>query len=148
MCASHRAVRGLITEMSDHGEDTVTDMEAGLEHLKRGTARKVDVMLVVTEPYYRSMEAAARTFALAKELGVPHIYVVANKIKNDADLAAIDEFCARHGMPVIGTVVHETQFAEAERVAKAPLDFAPDCGGVQSIRDIAAKLRQLERMPA
>ena len=148
MCASHRAVRGLITEMSDHGEYTVTDMEAGLEHLKRGTARKVDVMLVVTEPYYRSMEAAARTFSLAQELGVPHIHVVANKIKNETDRAAIEEFCARHGMPIIGTVVHEPQFAEAERHAKAPLDFAPDCAGVQAVRDIAAKLRQLELVPA
>ena len=55
MCASHRAVRGLIAEMSGHGEYTITDMEAGLEHLKRGTARNVDVMLVVAEPYYRSL---------------------------------------------------------------------------------------------
>lgn len=148
MCASHRAVRGLITEMSDHGEYTVTDMEAGLEHLKRGTARKVDVMLVVTEPYYRSMEAAARTFSLAKELGVPHIYVVANKLKSDTDRAAIAEFCTRHGMPIIGSVVHETQFPEAERQAKAPLDFAPHCAGIQAIRDIAGKLRQLEALPA
>ncbi|MEO1919410.1 MAG: AAA family ATPase, partial [Paracoccaceae bacterium] len=51
MCASHRAVRGLITEMTDYGEHTITDMEAGLEHLKRGTARNVDMMLIVAEPY-------------------------------------------------------------------------------------------------
>ena len=148
MCASHRAVRGLITEMSDYGEYTVTDMEAGLEHLKRGTARKVDVMLVVTEPYYRSMEAAARTFSLARELGVPHIYVVANKIKSDVDRAAIAEFCARHGMPIIGSVVNEIQFAEAERQAKAPLDFAPECAGIEAIRDIVGKVRQLEAAPS
>ncbi|MEO6747207.1 MAG: AAA family ATPase, partial [Caldimonas sp.] len=41
MCSSHRAVRGLIAEMSSAGEHTITDMEAGLEHLKRGTARNV-----------------------------------------------------------------------------------------------------------
>ena len=82
MCASHRAVRGLIAEMSGYGEYTITDMEAGLEHLKRGTARNVDVMLMITEPYYRSMEAAARTFALAKELEIPHLFAVANKVKN------------------------------------------------------------------
>ena len=148
MCASHRAVRGLITEMSDHGEYTITDMEAGLEHLKRGTARKVDVMLVVAEPYYRSLEAAARTFSLAKELEVPQVYVVANKIKSDTDLAAIEEYCTRHGMPIIGRVAHEIQFAEAERHEKAPLDFAPDCAGVQAIREIAGRLRQMEAVPA
>ena len=60
MCASHRAVRGLIVELTGYGKHTVTDMEAGLEHLKRGTAKNVDMMLIVVEPYFRSLEAQAR----------------------------------------------------------------------------------------
>ena len=144
MCASHRAVRGVITEMSAYSEHTVTDMEAGLEHLKRGTARNVDIMLVVTEAYYRSLEAAARTHLLAKELEIPHIYVIANKVKNDSDQAAIEEFCDKHGMSIIGTVPSEESFEESERQCKAPIDFDPECAGVTAIRDIAAKLRKLE----
>lgn len=143
MCASHRAVRGLIAEMSGYGEYTITDMEAGLEHLKRGTARNVDVMLVVTEPYFRSMEAAARTFGLARELDVPHLYVVANKVKNEEDQAAIDEFCRKHGMMQIGTVSEEPLFAEAERHGAAPIDYAPNSPSVQAIRAIAGKLKRL-----
>ena len=50
---AHRAVRGLVAELTAFGEHRITDMEAGLEHLKRGTARHVDMMLVVAEPYYR-----------------------------------------------------------------------------------------------
>ena len=88
MCASHRAVRGLIVELTGYGEHTVTDMEAGLEHLKRGTARNVDMMLIVVEPYYRSLEAGMRTFKLARELSIPHLYAVPNKIKNDNDQEA------------------------------------------------------------
>ena len=143
MCASHRAVRGLIAEMSGYGEYTITDMEAGLEHLKRGTARNVDVMLVVTEPYFRSMEAAARTFALARELEIPHLYAVANKIKNAEDKAAIDEFCHKHDMTLIGAVPDEQQFADAERLGVAPIDHAPRSPGAQAIREIAEKLRRL-----
>ena len=143
MCASHRAVRGLIAEMSGYGEYTITDMEAGLEHLKRGTARNVDVMLVVTEPYFRSMEAAARTFVLARELKIPHLYVVANKVKNEDDQAAIDEFCRKHEMPQIGVVPDEPLFGEAERLGLAPIDFAPDSAGARAIRAIAGKLRLL-----
>ena len=85
MCASHRAVRGLITELTNIGEHTITDMEAGLEHLKRGTARHVDMMLVVAEPYYRSLEAAMRTAELADELGIPYVRVVANKVRSEED---------------------------------------------------------------
>jgi CO dehydrogenase maturation factor len=143
MCASHRAVRGLIAEMSGYGEFTVTDMEAGLEHLKRGTARNVDVMLVVTEPYFRSMEAAGRTFALARELNIPHLYAVANKVRDPEDQAAIEQFCKKHDMTLIGTIPDEPEFAEAERKGLAPIDFAPDCPGSQAIRTIAGELRRL-----
>ena len=147
MCASHRAVRGLISEMTGYGEHTITDMEAGLEHLKRGTAGNVDTMLIVAEPYYRSLEAAGRTWSLANELAIPFVYVVANKVRNASDKAAIEEFCSSHEMPIIGFVPTEEQFMEAERHAQAPFDFAPDCAGTNAIRDIAAKLRDL-KIPA
>lgn len=144
MCASHLAVRGVIAEMSGYGNHTVTDMEAGLEHLKRGTARNVDVMLIVAEPYYRSLEAGARTYLLAKELEIPHIHVIANKVKNDADEQAIAQFCEQHGMPIIGQVPHDEAFLEAERQAQAVVDFDPDCPGAVAIREIAEKISQFE----
>ncbi len=143
MCASHRAVRGIITEMSGYGNYTITDMEAGLEHLKRGTARNVDIMLIVAEAYYRSLEAAARTYSLAKELAIPHIYVVANKIKNESDNAAIKEFCRAHGMPIIGIVPDDENFMEAERQCKAPIDFKSDSIGLEAIREIVGQLKTL-----
>ena len=122
---------------------TITDMEAGLEHLKRGTARNVDVMLVVMEPYFRSMEAAGRTFALARELEIPHLYAVANKVRNPDDQAAIEQFCLKHDMTLIGTIPEEPQFTEAERNGVAPIDYAPHCPGAQAIRKIAGELRRL-----
>jgi CO dehydrogenase maturation factor len=148
MCASHRAVRGLIEQMSAFGDHTVTDMEAGLEHLKRGTARHVDVMLIAAEPYYRSLEAAARTFSLARELRIPHVFVVANKVKDASDREAIRAFCELHGMPVIGSVVLEPAFVEAERIGRAPVDFAPQSDGVRGVREIAARLLELQHAAA
>lgn len=143
MCASHRAVRGVITEMSGYGEYTVTDMEAGLEHLKRGTAGNVDTMLIVTEAYYRSLEAAARTYRLARELEIPNIHIIANKVGNDSDRAAIEEFCNAQAMPIIGFIPAEQSFIEAERQCKAPIDHAPACAGLAAIRTIAENLRRL-----
>lgn len=134
--------------MSGYGEHTVTDLAAGLEHLKRGTASNVDTMLVVAEPYYRSLEAAARTYSLAQELRLPHIFVVANKVKNESDLAAIETFCAKHDMRVIGTVASDESFAEAERKGMAPIDFAPESPGIEAIRRIAVKLQALDHAPA
>ena len=144
MCASHRAVRGVITEMSAYGEFTVTDMEAGLEHLKRGTATNVHTMLVVVEPYYRSLEAGAGTASLSAELEIPNIFVVANKVKTEADRVAIDQFCEQHELSIIGYVPLEEQFIEAERQAQAPIDFDPKCAGTKAIYEIALKLAELD----
>ena len=144
MCASHRAVRGLIAEMTDAGDHTITDMEAGLEHLKRGTARNVEAMLIVAEPYYRSLEAASRTFSLASELKIPHVYAVANKVRGDADREAIDTYCQQHGIPMIGVVPFEERFVAAEQAGEAPADFADGSAGLRAIEAVADRLMALE----
>jgi len=140
MCASHRAVRGLIAELTSMGAHTITDMEAGLEHLKRGTARHVDMMLVVAEPYYRSLEAAKRTSDLAAELGIEFIRVVANKVRSEDDLAAIKSFCAQNDMTIIGVVPYDDVMTVAEREEKSPYDYASTCAGVEAIRQIAVEI--------
>ena len=143
MCASHRAVRGLIAELTNFGEHTITDMEAGLEHLKRGTARHVDMMLIVTEPYYRSLEAASRTHELAAELAIPLIKVVANKVRGAEDRQAIETYCRQHKMEIIGFIPHDDNLIEAERQAAAPYDFAANSGGIRALRAIAAEIAKL-----
>lgn len=145
MCASHRAVRGLIAEMSGAGDHTITDMEAGLEHMKRGTARNVETMLIVAEPYYRSLEAASRTFSLANELKIPHVYAIANKLRGDADRQVVEAYCAKHAMPVIGAVPFDESFTAAEQAEQAPMDFAKtNSPGLRAIEDIADKVVALE----
>jgi CO dehydrogenase maturation factor len=123
-------------------------MEAGLEHLKRGTARHVDMMLIVAEPYYRSLEAASRTHELASELAIPFIKVIANKVRTDQDRRAIEAYCAQHEMEIIGVVPNDEALVEAERESKAPYDFAPDAPSVKAIRDIAEEIVRLSvRLP-
>jgi len=148
MCSSHRAVRGLIAELTDIGEHTITDMEAGLEHLKRGTARNVDMMLVVAEPYYRSLEAALRTCELARELNIPFVKVVSNKARGEEDRRAIADFCAKHDLEVIGEVPWDEDFARAEQQGTSPYDHAPASVGIRAIRDIADRIAALAVPPA
>jgi CO dehydrogenase maturation factor len=67
-------------------ERVVVDMEAGIEHLGRGTAEGVDAMLVVVEPGWASLETAARVVSLSRDLGVKRTCAIANKITCDGDL--------------------------------------------------------------
>jgi CO dehydrogenase maturation factor len=66
-------------------EVVILDMEAGIEHLARGTARVVDKLIVVVEPGRRSIETARRIFSLAQDLGLKNIAVVGNKIRDQSE---------------------------------------------------------------
>lgn len=66
---------------------TNIDMEAGLQHLSRGTAHYVDTLLLVAEPYFKSMETAVRCKAMGQELGILRNPAVAQIIK-PADVLA------------------------------------------------------------
>ncbi len=112
-------------------------MEAGLEHLKRGTLEHADTLLIIIEPYFKSLEAAGRVVELARNLGVPTIYAVANKVQSARDETAIRSFCATKDLPVMAVVPLDDDVSEAERQGRAPIDFAPDAAAVTAIRDLA-----------
>ena len=65
------------------------DMEAGLEHLGRGTASMVDQFIVVIEPGARSVQTYEKVKKLAADLGIHRVSVVANKIRDDSDRAFV-----------------------------------------------------------
>ena len=119
---------------------TVLDLEASIEHLTRGTVRNVDVLLVVAEPYYRSLETAGRIVPLARELGLERVWVVANKVPSDRDEAAIREYCARRECEVVGVVPFDESISEADRLGMALIDHAPAAPAVAAISRVADML--------
>ena len=144
MCGAHAAVRTLVTEMVEqYNRPTVIDMEAGLEHLSRGTIRNVDCTLIIIEPYFKSMETGARMIFLAKELGIEHIYCVANKVRGTEDERAIGEFCAKRGMDLLGLVPNDDGLLIADRADKAPLDYDENSPAVTAVAQLARKLMEL-----
>src|SRR5262245_5869583 len=119
---------------------TVVDLEAGLEHLSRGTARHVDTLLLIAEPYFKSLEAAQRSFALAKDLGIVRIYMVANKVRSSRDEETVREFAGRHAVEVVGVVPFDPAVVEADERGVGVMDQAPDAASVVAIRRLADQL--------
>ena len=118
----------------------ITDMEAGIEHLSRSTPRHSEVMLIVTEPYYRSLETAARIKTMSDELGIPNVYVVANKVRTENETEALQRFCVQRGLEIIATIPYDEMVAESSLVPAAPLDYCPDSAGVEAVVNLAKKL--------
>lgn len=138
LCGMHATVRSLIQVASDAAEDVcILDTEASPEHLSRGTAKYADVMLAVVEPYYKSLETGRRIAALASDLGLEGVGLVANKIRDEHELEAVREFCAAHDLELAGVVPYDERLPEAEQAQASPLDFAPDGSAVAAIGGLA-----------
>lgn len=127
---------------------TVLDMEASIEHLSRGTLRSVDTLLIVTEPYFRALETLGRTAPLARELGIPHRYVVANKVRSARDEETIREYSARLGMDVIGVVPFDEAAQEADRQNQALVTYRPTAPAVQAIAQVVDLLARETAHPS
>jgi CO dehydrogenase maturation factor len=143
MCSAHATVRGLLGELVARGEsdrDVIVDMEAGLEHLTRGTGRHLSRFVAVLEPYYRSMETARRVANLAAELNVGDVVAVANKVRDAGDRQAIGEFCAAHHMRLVGEIPFDPTLVDAERAGSTPLDRAPESPAMAAITSLAGTL--------
>ena len=129
--------------MLDTGENrravTVLDMEAGLEHLSRGTARHVDTLVITLEPYFKELETARRCAALGREIGITRIVGVANKTRDEDDRAAIREYAARHDLPLAGDIPFDDVIRKAEQAGRPPIDH-PDAPAVRAIAALTAVL--------
>ncbi|NLV26006.1 MAG: AAA family ATPase [Methanomicrobiales archaeon] len=83
-CPVNSLVRMLISHLvTTPDEVVIMDMEAGIEHLGRGTAEYVDTMLIVTDAHQASLVTADRICTLARNGGIPRILIVGNKISNE-----------------------------------------------------------------
>lgn len=133
-------MRGLLGELAtgNNGETmTITDMEASIEHMSRGTIRHVDAMIMVTEPYFRSLETVGRMAPLAKELGIEHVWAVANKVRSARDEEIIRSYCAEHGVDLAAVVPWDEAIQEADREGRALMDYDPEAPAVVAVERIA-----------
>ena len=137
VCPEHVMLRQLLAHLVLRREDVVIlDMEAGLEHLGRGTAGGMDQFIVVIEPGERSVQTYRQVVKLASDLGVKKVRVVANKVRN-----AEDEAFVRSRIPeeaLLGVVHYNGEVQEADRSGKSPYDYSEQT--VAEIRAIKARI--------
>ena len=81
VCPENVFLREVINQvLTEMDEVVIMDMEAGIEHLERGTAEGVDAVLIISEPSKLSIDTSKRINRLSKELKIKNIFSVGNKI--------------------------------------------------------------------
>ena len=142
ICPESTLLKALLSHLILRREDTVIlDMDAGVEHLARGTVRAVDAFIVVVEPGQRSIQTAKSVKKLAADLGVKKTYVVGNKISGPED----EEFVSKNlpDFELLGFLSANPEIREADFQGISPYDIAP--ASAAEAGNIIDRLEEIQR---
>ncbi len=133
-----RLLKHLVVERD---EVVIVDMEAGIEHLTRGTAEGVDAFIVVVEPGSRSIQTALTVKEMARDLGVKRVFVVGNKIRNEEDKEFIIKSVG--DLEILGFIEFNHEIMEADIKGVSPYDLSKKA--VEEIRTIKERLKKVAK---
>lgn len=124
-CPESTFIKALVTNLVMYKNETlIMDMEAGIEHLGRGTARGVDMMIVVVEPGQRSIDCAETIIRMAGEIGLKKVVFIGNKVSGEADEAFIRNSLA--GQEILAILPYSETIRSADRDGVSVLDVADE----------------------
>lgn len=122
MCAPNAVVRALLRHLIvERNEAIILDMEAGVEHIGRGTASHVDILLIVVDSNMKALEIAKHIHDLATSAGMKQTFLIGNRVMNSAQEEAIKSYAERNGLPILAFVPFDQQVIEADMRGETPL---------------------------
>jgi CO dehydrogenase maturation factor len=135
---SQFAFRQILQQLPEDRWALVGDLPGGMRQPFFGWGDYAQSIFIVVEPTVKSMRAGRRLSRLALTENPPAmIAVVANKVREDGDIARVEEAT---GLPVIGAVPYDEAFADAEKAGKAPIDMAPDSAAVRAVEALVSQV--------
>lgn len=140
-CPANAVIRALLRHLIvERDEVVIMDMEAGVEHMGRGTARHVDTMLMVADSSLKSLETAKKIHGLATEAGIHNVFMVGNKVRTPDEGEIIQRFAAKNKIPVLDLIPYDETILKADREGEAPLKYAGASEGIATVHRIGEKL--------
>ncbi|MDI7258852.1 MAG: carbon monoxide dehydrogenase accessory protein CooC [Thermodesulfobacteriota bacterium] len=121
-CPENILLKNLVQHLLVRREEAlIIDMEAGLEHLGRGSTGYVDGLIIVVEPGQRAINTARQIKKLAEDLKIKNVMIVGNKIHSDDDRRMIEENLS--DFPVLGHMSFNPKIVQSDREGKSPYDM-------------------------
>ncbi len=140
ICPESAVLKALVTHVILYRDEVmILDMDAGVEHLGRATAKAVDAFLIVVEPGQRSLNTAQTIHHLAADIGITRCYVVGNKVRHEVDRDYIRRNLSPN-LPIIGFLSANPRAMEADMDGEAIFDAVPEL--VAEARQIVAAFDQ------
>lgn len=122
MCAPTAVVRELLRHLVvERDEAVILDLEAGVEHIGRGTAKAMDTLLIVADSNLKSLEIAKKIHDFAATAGMKQLYLVGNRVMNPAQEDAVRSFAQKNGLEVLSIIPFDTKITESDMNGETPL---------------------------
>ena len=140
-CAANTLLAGFMDRLADNYPFIVMDNEAGMEHISRLTTKNVDILLLITDPSRRGLQAAIRIDDLARRLniGVAKSYVVINQAKEAPSEKAL-EMIHEGGLELAGTVPEDRTIYDFDFNGRPTIEMPDDSVSVQASFEIFDKI--------
>ena len=139
VCPESAMLKALFTHLIlGRDEVLILDMDAGVEHLGRGTAQGVDAFIIVVEPGQRSFQTAQAVRKYASGLGVKHCFIVASKTNNKSTRQFIKEHLPDY--EILGFMDFDADLLHADAQGSNVYHSAPK--SAEEIRQIKNKLEK------
>ncbi len=139
-CPENVLLKNLIRHLFlERKEAIIIDMEAGLEHLGRGSTAGIDAFIVVVEPGIRSIQTAYHIKKLAGDIGINRVYVVGNKVNSEDDVKFLEK--ELKDFEFLGYLKFNMNIIKADRENKAPYEVDPEV--LNEVKKIYLRLKEL-----
>jgi CO dehydrogenase maturation factor len=122
-CPANTLAKRLVSHLSGEADLLIMDMEAGVEHLGRGTIRSAQALLIIVEPGIKSVETAFQIAKMANDLGIPRIFGVINKLRPGDDPGLIAKRLSEAGVTTIFAFPYDQTMEIADRTGVPVLDL-------------------------
>jgi CO dehydrogenase maturation factor len=122
-CPANTLAKRVVSHLSGEADLLVMDMEAGVEHLGRGTTRSAQALLVIVEPSVKSVETAFQIAKMANDLGIPRLFGVINKLRPGDDSGLIAKRLAEAGVSTIFAFPYDPTMEVADRTGVPVIDL-------------------------
>jgi CO dehydrogenase maturation factor len=140
-CAANSLLTQYLEKLIDNYAYVVMDNEAGMEHISRLTTNDVDLLLVVSDPTRRGIQAAARIVELTDSLGlnIARRLLIVNQSRQ-GQREAIEEAVKKYNLDLIGTVPEDADVRDFDLNGRPTIELGNENRAVKAVYEIFERI--------
>jgi CO dehydrogenase maturation factor len=140
-CAANHLVARFMEVLAKNYPYIIMDNEAGMEHMSRLTTNKVDLLVLVSDPSWRGIQAARRLKDLAQSLKVVagRVVLIVNRVTNALSPKSTSEI-ATQGLELAGVIPEDPLIAEFDSQGSPTYELPADSPALKGAYAIFSRL--------